>query len=61
MKKIVLILLYLPIALLGQETNYHLLDSNFVEINIANPNKISKKKEEIYTIIQSLVLMKTAN
>jgi len=44
MKKIVLILLYLPIALLGQETNYHLLDSNFVEINIANPNKISKKE-----------------
>jgi len=46
MKKIVLILLYLPIALLGQETNYHLLDSNFVEIKIANPNKISKKERK---------------
>jgi S1-C subfamily serine protease len=46
MNKIVLILLYLPIALLGQETNYHLLDSNFVEIKIANPNKISKKERK---------------
>ena len=46
MKKIVLILLFLPIALLGQETNYYLLDSNFVEIKIANPNKISKKERK---------------
>ena len=47
MKKILYILLFFPIiALLGQETNYHLLDSNFVEIKIANPNKISKKERK---------------